>query len=138
MKLGFTGTRRGMTDAQVEAFGVLFRALRPTELHHGDCIGADADAHHAAREDGVRTVIHPPINAEHRAWCKGDVELPPLPYFARNRAIVDATEMLIAASLTPHRTERGGTWYTVDQAVKCGKPVMIVWPDGRVEDWRGE
>jgi hypothetical protein len=44
--------------------------------------------------------------------------------------------MLIA---TPWQSERpapktgGGTWYTIEFAEKWGKPVAIIWPDGRVE-----
>lgn len=44
MILGFTGTRQGMTDyqqAQVRRFLVAYQC---TILHHGDCIGADAQA----------------------------------------------------------------------------------------------
>lgn len=140
MRLGVTGTRQGMTEAQLSAFEALYRALQPREFHHGDCVGADAEAHHIARETvfnwgWVRIHVHAPINSEHRAWCRGDVEHAPLSHFARNRAIVDATDLLIGVSLTPHRTDRGGTWYTIDYAVKRGKPVRVIWPDGSVEDW---
>lgn len=57
-------------------------------------------------------------------------------HFARNRDIAFECEELIAM---PRHTQRpqngtgGGTWYTVGQAEKQGKPVRIIWPDGVVE-----
>ena len=56
----------------------------------------------------------------------------PRQYHERNRNIVDATDILVA---TPKENKgdiyRGGTWYTINYAVSKGKPVYIIWPDGR-------
>lgn len=46
-RLGFTGTRRGMTDAQKTR--VAQESAPFAEVHHGDCVGADADRPEAAR-----------------------------------------------------------------------------------------
>lgn len=48
MRIGFTGTREGMAPAQQGAvFAVLtrLRAEGAEWLHHGDCVGADTEAH---------------------------------------------------------------------------------------------
>lgn len=50
----------------------------------------------------------------------------------RNRDIVEAAEVLIACPDGPER-QRSGTWATIRHALRVGKPVVIVWPDGRVE-----
>ncbi len=48
MKVGFTGTRKGMTEFQkTEVRRLLTEYMhgRDMEAHHGDCIGADTDFH---------------------------------------------------------------------------------------------
>jgi hypothetical protein len=54
MKVGFTGTRKGMTPQQRVAFAELVITLRPTQAHHGDCVGADAEFHH-----GCKALVNP-------------------------------------------------------------------------------
>lgn len=130
--VGFTGTRMGMTAAQMSTFARLRTELQLTVFHHGDCVGADAEAHDLVVGGGspVEVHVHPPVDDTHRAWKKGDVEHKPLTHFARNRAIVIASDVLMAASASPERLTRGGAWYTIDYARKLGKPVVILWPDG--------
>ena len=132
-RVGFTGTRNGMTEAQKEA---VRRELRGADtFHHGDCVGADAEAHRIARVQRIPVVIHPPVDQAHRAFCEDyDGMHPQKTHFARNRDIVDACDVLIA---TPWQTRepvpsKGGTWYTVGYARKKQKPIVIVWPDGSI------
>lgn len=133
MKIGFTGTREGMTAAQKEGVVRELIALGATELHHGDCVGADADADLIAHELGLYVVIHPPVDETHRAFCRyADETRAPKTHFARNRDIVDETVHLIATPRTMYEEPRGGTWYTVNYARKRIKPLNIVWPDGKI------
>lgn len=128
--IGFTGTRDGMTDSQKKVLAHLLYALGAQILHHGDCIGADEDAHNIARENNVEVVIHPPTVDGLRAFCLGASYVHrPRPYHERNRAIVDDTEFLIA---TPAGDEvsTSGTWSTIRYARKHGKPLAIIMPDG--------
>jgi hypothetical protein len=135
MKVGFTGTRRGMTmEQQMTLYDLLSRFGAEDEGHHGDCVGADDQFHSHCGRKRMKRHVHLPVDEAHRAFVKGaDVIYEPLTHFARNRGIVNATDMLIA---TPWQTERppkgtgGGTWYTVEYALKVGKPVTIIWPDG--------
>jgi hypothetical protein len=137
--LGFTGTQHGMTDAQHRGFiNVIdwFVASRG-EFHHGDCVGADAEAHAVARVRLWFMYGHPPSNPSKRAFCACDALADPFPYLVRNQAIVDAAEYLIAVPRAPeeHTSQRrSGTWFTVRRARLKGIPVTVVWPDGRIEE----
>lgn len=126
MKIGFTGTQHGMTENQK----ALLRAfLRPAwEFHHGDCIGADAEAHDIAKAVGCRIVVHPPSNPRKRALKHGDEARRPLHYLDRNNAIVAETDLLVAAPKSIEEEVRSGTWYTIRRARKHSKPVHILEP----------
>lgn len=136
MIVGFTGTRKGMNGLQKKSFESLIRELSPSEFHHGDCVGADADAHNFVAELVPACVIHihPPQDNLLRAWKIGAVTHEPLTHFARNRVIVDMCELLIGVSVSPVRLSQGGTWYTIDRAVKREKEVRVVWPNGQVTE----
>lgn len=132
MILGFTGTQNGMTRAQKATFWDLITSLCPSEFHHGDCIGADEQAHNIVRDTSIPTYIvsHPPENPTKRADCTADHSYPPLDYLARDRAIVAISDALVATPSSFTETIRSGTWYTVRQARKAKKPITIIWPDG--------
>jgi hypothetical protein len=140
MKIGFTGTQQGMTGIQAFLLKCELVYTANCEFHHGDCVGADAHAHAIASAHAFKVVIHPPIKCNKRAWCKGAnvTVLPTKDYIARNHDIVDATDMLIATPKTEAEELRSGTWATVRYARKQGKPVVIVYPSGRIERERGE
>lgn len=131
MILGFTGTGKGMTVDQLKALVALLNKLRPSEFHHGDCVGADREAHHIVRYHAptCRIVVHPPIIDSARSFCKGDEIQPPLPYLERNRAIVAACDALAAAPLTKEERLRSGTWMTVRAARRSEKPIHFLWPE---------
>lgn len=142
MKLGFTGTRDGMTEWQCGALLEVLGILLPEEFHHGDCMGADDEAADMVHEllrrgrprgEGCRIVCHPPEKVEHRAYNRHfDREEVPRNHFARNRKIVDLTDALACCPKQMERQEQGGTWYTYDYAVKKGKRVYLILPSG---DW---
>jgi hypothetical protein len=127
--VSFTGTQRGMTHAQKLEVGRLI--AESTTIHHGDCIGADAEAHHLAVSNGLRTVIHPPADSSRRAYLDADVIYKPKDYLQRNHDIVDAGDHLVAAPNGPERL-RSGTWATIRYARKRGKAIYIVMPDGSI------
>lgn len=126
-KVGFTGTRRGMTTRQREELN----AILPEGcwFHHGDCVGADAQAHEVARQKGCAIVIHPCTLTSQRAFCVGaDRILTPKRPLVRNRDIVEAVDWLIAAPATLHEVLRSGTWATIRYARKIEKQVRILKP----------
>src|ERR1700730_19108648 len=67
ISFGFTGTRQGMTAEQKSALRN-FLDGGVGEFHHGDCIGADSEAHDIADECGYGIILHPPTNYSERAW----------------------------------------------------------------------
>lgn len=133
LKIGFTGTRESLTHWQLSHLQDVFRYQRPTEIHHGDCLGADAMVHAMASTNrDIHIVVHPPTNEKLRAFCKGDnvTILDPLPFIERNHAIVDACEIVIALPQTEEEQVRSGTWATARYALKTGKRLMLIHPGG--------
>ncbi len=132
MIVGFTGTQYGMTP--IQACAVLCVVEAAGELHHGDCIGADVEAHGMAQGLNVPVVLHPPDDLRKRAFCKGAITAhDPRPYLIRNRSIVEESDALVAAPVgDEHVWKRSGTWMTVRYARSRGRPITIVMPDGKI------
>lgn len=130
MKVGFTGTRFGMTERQKAVVSSILAPISFIELHHGDCVGADADCHDIVAQLRSHITIHPPVDEKHRAFKIGHETREPKTHFARNRDIVIETDILIATPFNPFEESRGGTWYTIDYARKKKRWNVVVWPDG--------
>lgn len=126
--VGFTGTRRGMSEKQKTHLSNSFRRMKAAgheiEFHHGDCIGADSEGDQIARAWGAAIRIHPPTDTKYQAFCylPGDVQYPRKPYIMRDHDIVDAC-MILFAGPKDHRVEehRSGTWTTVRYARNINK-----------------
>lgn len=138
MKLGITGTRNGMTEPQVESF-LQFLRDNPkfTMLLHGSCRGVDvrsAQLFRSVNPKGFITALPGPEDDPNREVSGvDDAALPGNSHFARNRDIVNECDSLVVIPMDMERQDRGGTWYTEGFARKIGKPVTIIWPDGRME-----
>ena len=125
MEVGFTGTQRGMTNSQKEELVKFLQDNKVTKLHHGDCVGADKEAHDIAVSLGIETEVHPPDKDDKRAFCKGDIIHEPKPYLERNHDIVDDSELLVACPFQSKEIVRSGTWATVRYARKSGSPIIF-------------
>lgn len=135
VRIGFSGTRKGMTPQQRETVEELLDGERVDEVHHGDCVGADANFHDMCC-GRYPIVIHPPSEVKLRAFCKDAEVRPSKGYLARNRDIVDETDELIATPRAgSEEWQTGGTWYTVNYARQRGKPVTVVYADGSAQGW---
>jgi len=130
MRIGFTGTQRGMSDRQKGYLYVELQALfvEGAEFHHGDCIGADAEAAAIAQKVGYRIVAHPPTNESKRAFFPSDEFHAALPYLERNHKIVDAVERMYATPAEHNEQIRSGTWATIRYARKSGKDLTVLYP----------
>jgi hypothetical protein len=137
--IGFTGTRNGMTPEQRREVASEISDVT-SELHylpvvlHGDCVGADADFDAIAAGLGCerwsRPCTAPPeLRANTGAKQIAEPERP----MARNRAIVAQADMMIACPPNFERIKTGsGTWATIGFTEKADKPLVIVFPDGRI------
>jgi hypothetical protein len=130
-KVGHSGSRNGMTNPQRARFTVELHRAGAKELHHGDCRGADEDAHKIGRQLGLWIVGHPPTASGLRAYCICDEMRETRTFLVRNRAIVLETELLIATPQGPERL-RSGTWSTIRYARRLRVPLLIIHPDGTI------
>jgi hypothetical protein len=97
-------------------------------LHHGDAVGADAEAHDIAIELGCAIVIHPPAIETQRAFMTAADVRAPKPYLDRNKDIVRETTILVAAPAEAVEQLRSGTWSTVRYARRLGRQVHLLTP----------
>jgi hypothetical protein len=137
MIVGFTGTRKGMTDAQKATVAVILENLKNENnvalAHHGDCLGADAEFHALAKAAGYKTVGHPCDISNQRAYCQVDECMEVKRPLIRNRDIVNYSTVLIACPKGSKEEVRSGTWATIRFARRINWPLLLVFPDGRVE-----
>ena len=129
MKVGFTGTRKGMTGYQQQAVQEFLVDTNVSEVHHGDCIGADAEFDRIAESLGIPRVAHPCDIMSQRAYCKAETVLPSERPLTRNKAIVDSVQFMLAAPKEIGEVLRSGTWATIRYARKSARPVRIIFPE---------
>jgi len=115
MRIGIVGSRRRTDRGTVEAY---ITELTPdTVVVTGGARGPDHWAEQAARARGLGVVVHKPdIGLASTRWqaTKG--------YYARNQAIVDDSDRIIAFVA---RDRTGGTEDTIRRAKRVGKPVEL-------------
>lgn len=130
--VGITGTRKGVSKKRIAKLQGLLRQVsvgRDLVLHHGDCVGADAQAHNVAVALGSHIVVHPPENNKLRSYRNHwrATFRDPKPYLARNKDIVNESEMLIGLPVDVNDEQyKGGTWSTIQYARKRGVKVVLV------------
>lgn len=141
--VGVTGTRRGITLEQTFGLEKLLDDNFIIALHHGQCVGADEEAHKAALRRKMYIEVHPPLIKKYVFHIPSTLEyleynritiMPELPYLERNKKIVSASDFLIA--LPKEETgmkQRSGTWSTVRYAQQLKRTVHVVRPSGLIE-----
>ena len=135
IKIGFTGTKEGMSKEQFIAVSEILKDNFPFEVHHGACIGADKHFHDIATSLMINVILHPGVNRQGkcftRADCQGYNDIKPERYFLdRDKDIVNACDVLIATPRGFKEVLRSGTWATVRYARKKSKEIWIIYPDG--------
>jgi hypothetical protein len=134
-KIGFTGTRHGMTEQQKKALTDILKNKEFEEFHHGDCVGSDQQAHDIVDQQklsrNIKIIGHPPKYNKYRAYCRFDFATKPADYLTRNKDIVNNTDFLIA---TPDMVEKlhSGTWSTIRYARAKKKRIYIIHKSGRI------
>lgn len=143
MKVGFTGTRQGMTDQQHAEVADILSTLRSdifeSEFHHGNCVGADEQALEIATNLNYYTIAHPASGLDDlqiSVFASDEARNYRQP-LARNRDIVREADVMIATpkEMEQPRSARGsGTWFTIEHCRKQNikRRLIIVWPNGSV------
>lgn len=127
--VGFTGTQKGMSDSQKAQLRDTLERLEAKIIHHGGCVGADTECDDiVCQMSHIARVVHPSDMPTKRGlWHAGaevlDAKLP----LERNKDIVDACDILLAAPAQRHEIQRSGTWATVRYAKRTDKEVIILW-----------
>ena len=144
MIIGVSATRNGLTDKQKEACLSILHHINfkvgISEIHHGDCVGGDVDfaaiAHTMVNRPQI--IAHPGIamgekeNTLRANFPHNDTIHPTQTHFARNRTIVNASDVMFILPYSENKTG-GGTWYTYDFAVKQKKTIIVIFPNGRID-----
>ena len=148
MKIGFTGTRIGMTEVQSGLISQILNshfnsglALAAADVHRdirqefifGDCIGADEQAARMAKSIGYQLIARPSTLEKQRAYVLVDYAYPPEHPLERNRKIVYDCELLLACPATYEEILRSGTWSTIRCAKRVHRQLIIIFPDGKLE-----
>jgi hypothetical protein len=131
--LAFTGTQTGMTKAQKKVFRSLLLEMKPRVFIHGDCIGADSDAHDITEELGVEIWIRPCTLSNKRAYRKGKLLAEPEDPIVRNHKMVDESHALVACPGQVQPQLRSGTWATIRYSKKQDSLRWTIFPDGTTE-----
>lgn len=138
MKVGFSGSRDGLTDAQRRSLEKLLLEIDEDgvieEVAHGDCVGADEDFHCLAKKllPNASVVIHPPANSALRAFCIGTEIREEKSYNIRNAEIVRESDIVIACPQTAISKPHSGTWNVVNMTRKYGRNLFIIHNDGSI------
>lgn len=141
MRVGFTGTREGLTEQQKDALKVWLwnDDIPPLRFLHGCCVGADAQAVDIVGQSLFydRVIWAYPSNllklTDELAWAASDTVFFPRDPLVRNKLIVDGSDVLLACPKGPEE-QRSGTWSCVRYARKQKVPVVVFWPDGTVTE----
>lgn len=133
MKLGVTGTRKGISMQQKQRLEFIIATHDVKEFHHGDCVGADAQAHAIVSTfKNIKRICHPPSSDAYRAHTTNEDTWDALYYIYRNKDIVDCSDILVAMPRSTREELRSGTWQTIRYARKMKKRIIIIYPMGNV------
>lgn len=149
--IAFTGTRKGLTDAQSDALLRVLYTSNPATFDvalHGGAVGADETFHDLVNYswESWPTIIEVyPADEDRFVYWSSDKE-PPIgkicrvhvaaPSLGRNRAMVRLCDHLVACPAEAEEILRSGTWSTVRYAHIAGKPITLILPNGEVRDGR--
>lgn len=138
MRVGFSGSRQGMTNNQVLHVHMLLGDLRSagaTQVTHGMCQGSDKQFHDMAKALGYFIIGCPGVTAAWEPYLRADVECDLVraekPFLVRNRDIVTESDVMIVTPREKTEQHKGsGTWASIRYTRTANKPLVVLWPDG--------
>jgi hypothetical protein len=133
MRIGISGTRKGVTKEQEATLRRILSSRGITRLTHGGCHGVDEEADAIYRESQPFPVVSvfPAISGRGK-YPRPEIihhEMEPL---KRNPLIVEDSELMLIVPAQFNETPRGGTWTTYRYAIKYGVLTIIILPDGTI------
>lgn len=137
-RVGFTGTRLGMTREQHDTVEALLLEMRPSLLVHGGCLGADDEVDRIAVSLGIKRWVMPSTIPDRsiptRVLIGRDptvvIDAPDQP-LRRNQSIVNGCEVLIACPSETDERLRSGTWAAIRYGRKVKRRTVLIGPDGK-------
>lgn len=133
--VGFTGTRKGMTDNQKIKVKQLLEEIFPLTARHGCCVGADDEFNTICMECVFNVpiiTVGQPSNLKEYQMDLSRVQhvMPEDAPLQRNRFLVIRSGIMIACPFESKEILRSGTWSTIRYAIKTKTPIYIVYPNG--------
>lgn len=122
--LGFTGRADGMTPEQHTKLETILRLAavqRAWICLHNDGEGSDQAFAKLAQSVGLEVETT-------------SSDLRPMP---RNRELASTVDLLLATPPTDKPVKGSGSWATIQYALKYGKKVMAIIPNGKVHELEG-
>jgi hypothetical protein len=106
--------------------------MKPDEAIHGKCKGSDEKFHDLMRivmpTVGITGFPSTLTSTIAKVICDRDED--PQDPLVRNDMMADACTYMVATPAQAKEAVRPGTWATVRYALKYGKPVLVIEPDG--------
>jgi hypothetical protein len=142
LTFGFTCTRDGWTKPQERVVDRLLSLIEPELAVHGGGRKGDELFDIMCRGFGIDRRIYPASNLP-RFLCmdlrflededEGVEVMPASPAPGRNLFVVGDADVMCACPATdkrPHSLRGQGTWHTIEETRKAGKPLFLVLPSG--------
>lgn len=141
MILAFTGTRRGLTNAQRGRLAETLNDIQTMSedgliLLHGGAPGADAEADFLAARLEITTEVYPSTVHPWTTYTArpGLTVHPPAPPLKRNVMMVRRADRLIACPAGADEEVRSGTWYCYRRMKELNKSITLIFPTGEVKE----
>jgi len=117
-KLGFTGTREGLNEAQTSWLRAFLFENPPDQAGHGACMGADIDFHNLVREvvPSCKIIAWPSTSNATRRECDADVVHDLMAPKKRDQLIVNFANYFVGCPHTDYEITQSGTWMTLRMA----------------------
>jgi hypothetical protein len=132
--VGMIGVRGGLAYAQFQAVcRALVERQGPDALTGIEVVCRANDGWGDADFDRIVRWMTPVPTLVVPDAAKPSADRPTISPHDRNRAIVDASDLLIACPPVAVEEPRSRTWVAIRYARRVGKMVMIVYPDGTVD-----
>jgi len=141
-RLGFTGTREGLTVGQRQALDRRVQELvcehaGKVVAVHGACVGADAAFDRVCIDHTIPRSHRPgpvPALRMKNSQTLGSFVFSPEPFEVRNKKIAESVDHLLVCPKQMTEQRRGGTWQTYRFGLRRDIQITTFFPDGTTHD----